>query len=53
MLTAFRLESLEVRVCVDSIAISPTALATLDLAVEGQLNRHWRAWSRFVEQDHY
>ena len=46
MLTACRIESLEIRLCVDEITVSPTALLQLDDDLQGLVNRRWRRWKR-------
>ena len=46
VLTACRIESLEVRICVDAIIISPTTLELLDEQLQAMVTRRWSRWKR-------
>ena len=46
MLTACRIESLEIRLCVDEITVSPTALLQLDDHLQEVVTHRWRRWKR-------
>ena len=44
VLTAWRIEAFEIRICVDEITMSPTRLLHLDDQLQAAVTRYWKRW---------